>query len=364
MKGVCTMVEDIKIILEKLLKMDVEELACYDVKREDGILQDYINTCAFFFNRTSEKMDELSPWERMCYYRVSGGIGTDCDVALFTVVVYYLAFGLGKGWILKKHYGVYHLENPDVQWTLRGDTMNSYATTIGNFIQEQGKSASDHKREMVDDRIIQDTKAKRLLNKSKLGRTENVILRHYGDFRNVLPGDGQKYICLNHTIGNFIPVPFIARGKGEFNSPRGIGNSKDYWDLALMCIYNYYFSIQDSRYDLKWLLGNDRNVELCEKWLGKFGSGASGWDSFVKQNFMQAFVNPQKAHYGKPKELWKGHFEGEVMPKGKDYDQFLKNASSSIKARGEAIAQKIKDALKDKDLTALAKEMVLDEGKQ
>ncbi len=348
------MVEDVKMILEKIQKMNVEDLACYDIKLEDGILQDYINTNAFLFTRASKKMDKLSPWERMCYYRVSGDTGTDCDVALFTVVAYYLAFDLGDGWMLKKHYGGYHLENPDVKWTLRGDTMNSYATTIHHYIREQWIPAPNHTEEMVDDRII--TKDTKII--SALGSWEDVILRHYGYFRNVLPISGHKFVFLNHTIGNFIPVPFICgKGKGKFNAPRGINASADYWDLALLCIYNHYFSIQDSRYDLKWLLGNDQNVELCQDWLDGFGSKASGWNTFVEQNSMQKFVDQK----GMPKELWDGHFAGEVMPGEEEhYDKFFKNASSWIEARGITIAKKIKEALKDEDLTALAKKMVGD----
>lgn len=362
MKGVCTMVEEIKTILEKLQKMTVEELASYDVKLEDGIHQDYIKAYDLLFHRTSKAMDALSPWERMCYYKVSGTTGTDCDVALFTVVVYYLAFGLKKKeWKINEHKGGYHLEKLGERWELRGDTMNSYATTVRGYIrdiwmQSRKRIESDNMTKMRRQEIIITPDSGKWAVNSKFEKNcwEDVILRNYGYFQDVLPCAGFEYIRQNHTIGNFIPVPFVEGG-GQFNSPRGYdGLSYDFWDLALMCIYNYYFSIKDLTYNLKWLLSNDQNVNLCKKWLDSFGSSASGWDAFVEQNFMQDFVNSEQGHYGMPKELWKGHFEGTVMPKEeKHYNEFFTNASAWIAARGIRIAIQIKDAL-----STLVEEMV------
>lgn len=370
------MVEKIKSILEDLQKKTVEELASYDVKLEDGILQIYINTNAGSGECPQKcwpkkAMGELEPWQRMCYYQVSGSTGTDCDVALFTVVVYYLAYGLGeKGWKINKYKGKYQLENSEEGWDLRGDTMNSYATTVHGYIKNVWMQLPNNKANMIDKEIIRITSKRGnwgVNSKFKKNYWEDVILCNYDYFQNVLPYDGTKYIRLNHTIGNFIPVPFVEGG-GDFNSPRGFdGSSYDFWDLALMCIYNYYFSIHDStcnlkypHYDLKWLLGKDQNVDLCRNWLDSFGSSASGWDTFVKQNFLQDFVEGEENdHYGLPKELWEGHFEGTVIPKKEEhYNDFFKYASERIEARGKKIAKKIKNELEGKDLAILANEMV------
>lgn len=341
------MVEDIKRILVKLQQMTVEELACYDVKLEDNVLQGYIYKNAKSHKWPENEMSKLEPWQRMCYYKVSDKTGTDCDVALFTVVIYYLAYGLGeKGWKINKYDSGYQLKNPNVGWVLRGDTMNSYSTAVHGYIRDVWMQVPLKKNEMEKEKIIiQKPESWEINSKLRKHRWEDVILRNY-DFYDVISCAGFEYIRLNHTIGNFIPVPFVENG-GQFNSPRGFnGPSDDFWDLALMCIYNYYFSIHDSTYNLKWLLSNDQNVNLCKKWLDSFGSEASGWDTFVEQNFLQDFVNSEQGHYGMPKEFWKGHFEGTVMPKEeKHYNEFFTNASAWIAARGIRIAIKINDAL-------------------
>lgn len=366
MKGVCTMVEDIKKILEKLQKMTDEELASYDVKLEDNALQQYVNTHSFLFNRPPKAMDELEPWQRMCYYKVSDETGTDCDVALFTVVVYYLAYDLGeKGWktnIYDKNRSKYQLENPKVGWTLRGDTMNSYATTIHRYIEHCWIPALDHAREMISDGIISDDRTP--ISAVHKYKWEDVALRHYGYFRNVLPASGQEYLRLNHTIGNFISVPFV-KGGGQFNRPRGTGKSYDFWDLALLVFYKHFHPESDEfsymKEPLQWLLGNDQNADLCKKWLDSFvaKNGQTRWDAFVEQNFMQDFVNQRDGHFDLPKELWIGHFREDVpaRPNVNDFDPFFETYKR-IEARGKRIAEKIKKELKDKDLTALANKMV------
>lgn len=49
----------------------------------------------------------------------------------------------------------------------------------------------------------------------------------------------------------------------------------------------------------------EENVSLCKSWLERFGS----WGKFVEENYMQDFVErPKNGSFGKPKELWNGHF--------------------------------------------------------
>lgn len=381
------MVEEIKKILENLQKKTVEELASYDVKLEDEVLKKYIKENAESLNWPQEPICKLDPWQRMCYYQVSGSTGTDCDVALFTVVVYYLAYGLGeKGWKINEHKGGYHLEKLGERWELRGDTMNSYATpVIGGKGRAKGLLRryflSENSPKMEEDSILSDGS---FVDKyQKFGKKKGdkyvwsaYMLDKWEDFISLLEDvlvknkiskeDVYEYIRLNHTIGNFIPVPFISKDDGQFNSPRGIGETKDFWDLALLAIYHYYHKDfckkEYSSFALRWLLGDVANVRLCQKWLDSF-EGASGeekWDTFVKQNFLQDFVEGEEnGPYGLPKELWEGHFEGTVIPKEeKHYNKFFKNASERIEARGKKIAKKIKNELEGKDLAIFANKMV------
>lgn len=150
-----------------------------------------------------------------------------------------------------------------------------------------------------------------------------------------------NYLKAVYTIGNFIPAPSGFQ-------PRGFGPSKDYWDLALMCTYNYYaekkeWPIAWPGYTLEWLLHAPKgNSLLCGKWLDRYGS----WDAFVEGNFLQDFVNQEGSHYGMPKELWKGHFTSSVLPeKEGHFAEFFTNAAAWITARGTRIAIALADAL-------------------
>ena len=143
-----------------------------------------------------------------------------------------------------------------------------------------------------------------------------------------------NYLKVAYTIGNFIPVP------SGFQR-RGMGPSRDCWDLALMCICNYYAEkkgrpVKRPKYTLTWLLSSSAEaLTLCKEWLDSYET----WEAFVEGNFLQDFVSQEGSGYGWPKELWKGHFTGSVLPKGADqFTEFFTNAAARITARGTRIA--------------------------
>ena len=75
---------------------------------------------------------------------------------------------------------------------------------------------------------------------------------------------------------------------------------------------------------------NSRALTLFFEYLGQiYGlEKYSGWNDFIEYNLLQDYVelNPVGS-FGKPKELWRGHFTGDVMPKTMDeFKQFWKNA--------------------------------------
>lgn len=166
-------------------------------------------------------------------------------------------------------------------------------------------------------------------------------------FENALTEEVRKFLKVSYTIGNFIPVP---RG---CNGPRGIGKIKDYWDLTLKAIYDYYVCDENSRkykiYTLEDVFGKDKN-RLCrlKKWLDSFSDDNSNkgnckWKDFVEKNYMQDFVNPNPdGSYGMPKELWEGHFKGEVLPEGDQCVQFFENASHCITERSIKMIKMLK----------------------
>lgn len=381
--GSMSLTEKILEVLKQLAQEDVYEILSFDVKdgEEPGgaaYHEKYMSKAKQCMEtlgwNLSGNWDNMTPWQKICIYKVSGSKGVDCDVALRNVVIYALAYGLlEEGWKIEEqnkrtwHYQLRAQTRP--AWVLRGDTMNSYQTTIHEFIR-----SSPQMDEMKKRGIFYENPSKP--NGKPLSDWEAAFLQQYEYCKTLLPSFAFVFIRQIDTLGNFIPVPFISNNEGAFNSPRGCSSSKDYWDLALVCLYNYYAEKAGHAhitnngqkiYTLEWMLrARDKdpekrdcktsaNVNLCKEWLDRFGS----WNHFVEKNFLQDFVNQEGGGYGQPKELWFGHFDGESLPKKQEeFDTFFRNASSQIIARGLRIAMAAKDYLQDKNLEQLAKQMI------
>ena len=116
---------------------------------------------------------------------------------------------------------------------------------------------------------------------------------------NSIPGYG-KFSNAYHTIGNFIPVP------AGLNTGRSNFGKSDYWDLTLMIIKKWYDghctpgsdgsqAILRELLNLKTVNESDTAaVKQCEKWLWWFGNqqtGAEGWHSFIKRNYLEDFLD-------------------------------------------------------------------------
>lgn len=256
-------------------------------------------------------------WQRMCRYKVAED-GFDCDVAELTMLQYAIAFPfvLDRGRRIINQAGntlKYELRGQS-GFVFRGDTMNSYAITVHEFVKRFGS---------VSGRV-----------------TDRYILNNYDALSGLLPKAGVDFIRLNHTIGNFIPVPFVKEGI-EFNRPRGTRETKDYWDKALWAIYQWYTSENDE--GLKTMLGKEESVALCKEWLEVFG----GWQAFVQKNYMQPFVRRfADGSFGEPLELWDNHFSGSVLPQTEgDFEQFFVNARIRILERGKLVVAALKEKL-------------------
>lgn len=90
---------------------------------------------------------------------------------------------------------------------------------------------------------------------------------------------------------------------------------KDYWDLTLKIIYEYYVYGKDN---IKEIVG-ESNSELYKEWLGSFrvdDTVRGSWQCFIEKNYLQDFVNQNvDGSYGIPKELWQGHFKAPFSEK-------------------------------------------------
>lgn len=132
-----------------------------------------------------------------------------------------------------------------------------------------------------------------------------------------------------------------------------------------MCIYKYY-KLKEEKW-IEAIVGNKKDYFI--KWLEGFGS----WDNFVEKNYLQDFVRVNEStkdedqKYGSPKELWEKHlkefdskefdfkeFENKkaVLPTDKEQiEQFCKNASEWILARGQRMIDELRIKMHETDKT-------------
>lgn len=391
--------EKILNILLTLRDQSVEEIANYDIKDE----WDTVGTahCKAQHRGIRIPRDSSDPWIKKCCHYINCLDG-DCDVALRSVVIYWLAFlknfGKADGWKIERQdnaFEKYQLRKDGEEMLLRGDTMNSYVTpVVGTRYPTDGLLRcfliNKHDEYMIAEGILKSKSNKEFADKYQEFKRNNIgdkyvwsayILDKYEKFierfedtlvKNEIPKEAvYEYVHVNDTLGNFIPVP------KSFNAPR-YNSTKDFWDLTLWGIYKFF----NEKGDLSDIISETKSKEegeedncnegaigCCQEWLknsfGEPGKDNGSWDNFVKQNFMQDFVNQEGSHYGKPKELWMGHFGGSVILGGDErcaqYTEFFTNASALIHARSIRIAMTVKNVLDGKnheDLTALANKMV------
>lgn len=325
-------------ILKKLQKMTVSEMIRFDVR-------DYeFRRVVAEALKSMEKCDALAadfeeyenPSNNIVVktaigrkWAQSGMLDFDYDASLFANCVYLLAMFPNKAPRsmdrIPKKKNEYRFTF-DGENYYRGDTMNSWATTLNAFFDD----------------------VKRFRDFLAPGFFETHLLPEYIT----------EFMTIVYTIGNFFPLPW------GLNTPRS-KSAQDYWDLALLAIYQHYKKTEDEAYEpefkkctLEWVFGTEgtENEETCIKWLLSF----NGWNHFVEQNFLQDFVHAdtENGGYSRPKELWKGHFENQAnKPSGEQFSEFFTNASAWILARGARIAPEVKKQLENRDLYDLARQI-------
>lgn len=348
--------EKCRKIVSELKKGSDAELVNYDIKTDfseeisEGVNTEW-NKCNENLSEGNKlrnadfKFDSLEPWEKICCYKIAPDT-FDCDVSLRNMVIYGIIFPFvlesRKLELQKKNKLKYCFHSDDDKiFEYRGDTMNSYATTVHKWIL----SYSNHSKSVK--KFLSDID----WGKYKKYKWEAYILDNYKYFKNILPAEAKAFIRLNHTMGNFIPCP------AGCNSPRGTNFMIcDYWDLTLYYIYKWYRDKSSDIY-LYTIVKEKSKVEQYKEWLEEFGR----WDMFVEKNYMQAFVNDgNDGHkYGMPKELWKGHFTGNPMPeKDDDFSQFFTNASAWIVARGTRIAIELRKKLDKENVSEIVNKLL------
>lgn len=210
---------------------------------------------------------------------------------------------------------------------IKGDTMHSQNTTLAIVFREILETDFERaERESIrTDKGGQSVSARYII--SRYAKDKKNLIKRFDSIKGL-----KEFIAVYHTLGNFIPFPVNCNG------PRGSGNTKDYWDLSLYYIYEYYINNGDNH--LKDIVGNaKRNV--FRKWLDSYkvlDDGQKSWNNFINDNYLQDFVNITNGECGLPKELWSGHFSESVAPNSKEeIEQFYSNASAQIMARGSRL---------------------------
>lgn len=236
-------------------------------------------------------------------------------------------------------------------YTVQGETMNSINTTLNELYEYNPK------REICIETFEQYKERNSIIPKgcknqgvsiayiiSRYAEKKTEQEERYDNIRGL-----KDFLSVYHTIGNFIPVP-----KG-CNAPRGTGKLRDYWDLTLKVIYDYYHDIGDNIMDVVSGGAGRAKIDKVElynrykQWLDSFKEGdfhEGTWKYFVEKNYLQDFVNHVDGSYGAPKELWKGHFSGEILPTEiEQIEQFFANASCWITARSTRMLLRLKKIL-------------------
>lgn len=223
---------------------------------------------------------------------------------------------------------------------IQGETMNSVNTTLGKLYEYKSneKDCIETRKQKDERNSIKPIKYKTqrvsiayIISRYAEGKSEQE--EKYDEIEGL-----RFFISIYHTLGNFIPVPVGC------NRPRGTGVLKDYWDLTLKIIYDYYVCGEDKIRDIVGKAKESKELyERYKNWLDSFEK----WECFVEKNYLQDFVNCRVGGgYCMPKELWEGHFFGNPLPTTREQiEQFCANASSWITARSTRMLIKLKKIL-------------------
>lgn len=308
-----------------------------DNKKYSGLHKDF--KCKFGEEMIKSKIDEVNVLALSAFGKKWANsnrkekpvIKYDEDASLLMNYVYCKIYdifkkdGGNRGAIVPHRGYKYTIKVGKAQYS--GDTMNSWSTTVNEFMRVCGKNYIE-------------------------GWQERCIPAGYDSWEECLcvPGNYQKdqkalppyimdFMEAVYTIGNFMPV---LQSPYNFNTCR-YQYTKDYWDLTLLAIYDYYRYMSDGKIPSRFYMF----LNPLEKWLDEFRT----WDGFVEQNSMQPFVKKiGDKRYGEPYELWDGHFVGDVLPKEEwQFEQFFVNARIRILERGKLMAQALIDSYKPKE---------------
>lgn len=299
--------ERIVKILAELRDKPVNELVTYDLKLD------------WRFEAS------VDPWRLMCLYKKDKSPAGDCDVSLRSMVIYWLVFGFSDWRLCPDGRGNFQLEREGKGYAVRGDTMNSYATTAHAYFRMKELEGLRGDRTWYD-----------------------AILADYEKFAPLYQGVFADFVKVCHTVGNMLPIP-----SGDLNRARGIGPMKDYFDLYVTWLHEYVRTSEKFGNPLCTGVIFTSEVFPGVGELIEFLGGYESWDSYVQKNYLEKFCcrweQDGETHFSEGDPLWYRHrISHSVMPQTvEECESFFQNASQRILARGRRIIAAVKEKLAD-----------------
>lgn len=322
-------------VINQMRSMSQKQLVNYDIK-----------------NQSQGFASENGGLKSLCLYYLTQE-DFDCDVALFSIISYRILYdSLLTDYVIQrqpKSTMKYELINKEPESLLyRGDTINSFSTTVHEFLRTYDYDEKEI-RNVLTGKNNRNGKRGTLFQYNGLTSEKNweiCILDNYKYFSSIFSERAISFFNINHTLGNMMICP--TKPNISFNLCRGnFMRAADYWDIALLCIYNHFFSIP-SDYCLKWLLKDNNTIVSYTTWLNEsFGSREDGWKKYIETNFLEDMVDKDN----KPLALWKGHFENikNILPSTNEhFESYFEKSSYWIEQRGNKIAAKLKKYLDEK----------------
>lgn len=299
------LIDEIVRIICELRDGDIDELVRYDLKLDR--------------NRTEEH-----PWKRLCSYKSEKDLDSECDKSLRIMIIFWLSFGFNR-WKIRRKGDNFELRSREVPFVVRGDVMNSYATTARIYLYLYPEGGLKNKRQNINELVLEQYDKEPMLH--NLYETNT---------------DFAELIKLCHTVGNILPCP-----SGDLNGARGIGPSNDYFDIFLMWVQKYFEYGEGFAAGVSLFPGGREFLAYI--------SDYEDFQDYIRRNFLQDFVKEKSGTMAvsplwmsESTNLFKQFVKGDQTLLPINLEQctaYFHNAGERIIARGENIIKAVKSRL-------------------
>lgn len=362
MKGVCGMVEDIKMRLESIkLSSSIEEklLLAMDLLVNTDVVKSENALCQFDNEEWYQEQNYLKKYLAYKFDKEAIYNGVDCDVSLLCIVMYVLLSSnieltdivdqseSGDG----KKYEIRINEN-----RFKGDTLTSplhllklYLGSLWKHIDNNDQLKSEKRYKDFYDLFPDGTanNGKILFPVKNRKEIPACFYKHSDVIWDAMDDEIKCFLRNYYMFGNYMRVPGNSYPVNEnrstsFNMSRSDFGKRDTVDTLLVKIYAYYKYDDSSYLKSMFTMKQEELTQETLSWLGEF----DGWTDFVDKNALSAFVDEQTMapiclKTGCPvKENELNSYD--AIPK--NYEEFLAffdELSERIALRSESIGEKL-----------------------